>query len=274
MPPQQLKQTSVLITGGTSGLGLELVRNFLERGFNVVATGRKQIAIDENKGKFSLYLVDFSDLEKTHLVIKEISDNHKFDIIINNAGILSPPVFTETKDNLEYTFQVNFLAHLLVDEIIIRNMPSDNLLEICCVTSPVFRLSDAGMNYYSDSKFYKPFKVYSDSKFYLAWMCKILIDKYSDRNLRSFSFDPETFSSGIYRMQNSLFRKLYGIAAPFMRKPSKVAGVLAEIIIKNNFINGTVYNIRKKKTRLQEVDISEADRFLKNCYKKLDPYLH
>ena len=32
-----------LITGGTSGLGLELVHLFLEKGYNVVATGRQQI---------------------------------------------------------------------------------------------------------------------------------------------------------------------------------------------------------------------------------------
>jgi NADPH:quinone reductase-like Zn-dependent oxidoreductase len=34
------KEKSVLITGGTSGLGLELVKLFLKNRYNVVATGR------------------------------------------------------------------------------------------------------------------------------------------------------------------------------------------------------------------------------------------
>jgi NAD(P)-dependent dehydrogenase (short-subunit alcohol dehydrogenase family) len=37
------KEKSVLITGGTSGLGLELVRLFLKNLYNVVATGRQFI---------------------------------------------------------------------------------------------------------------------------------------------------------------------------------------------------------------------------------------
>ncbi|MCK7521451.1 MAG: SDR family NAD(P)-dependent oxidoreductase [Ignavibacteriales bacterium] len=34
---------TVLVTGGTSGLGKELVKSFLNRGFQVVATGRQQV---------------------------------------------------------------------------------------------------------------------------------------------------------------------------------------------------------------------------------------
>ena len=34
---------TILVTGGTSGLGLELVRIFLKKGYSVVTTGRQQI---------------------------------------------------------------------------------------------------------------------------------------------------------------------------------------------------------------------------------------
>ena len=34
------KEKNVLITGGTSGLGLELVKMFIEKGFIVIAAGR------------------------------------------------------------------------------------------------------------------------------------------------------------------------------------------------------------------------------------------
>ena len=53
-------------------------------------------------------------------------------------------------------------------------------------------------------------------------------------NLNCFSFDPGTFSSGIYRMQKRWFREMYRIAAPFMRSPVKVAKGLAELLLEDN----------------------------------------
>ena len=41
MVKEQPKNQSILVTGGTSGLGLELVHILLRRGYHVVATGRK-----------------------------------------------------------------------------------------------------------------------------------------------------------------------------------------------------------------------------------------
>lgn len=42
----QLKNNTVLITGGTSGIGLELVKQLTEKGANIIATGRKLDALD------------------------------------------------------------------------------------------------------------------------------------------------------------------------------------------------------------------------------------
>ena len=112
---------TILITGGTSGLGLALVRSFLKKGCYVVATGRQNGTIDDNSGRFKLIKVDFSSLRKTADAIKSICRDNQFDLVVNNAGVLSPPDFMLTEDGNEYTFQVNFLAHLLINEIIVRN---------------------------------------------------------------------------------------------------------------------------------------------------------
>jgi len=53
---------TVFITGGTSGLGLALVKTFLERGFTVVTTGRRPITLTGFEGLFHLFLGDFRDL--------------------------------------------------------------------------------------------------------------------------------------------------------------------------------------------------------------------
>lgn len=264
----------ILITGGTSGLGLELVKIFLKEGYNVVATGRNSIDLPGYEGKLSFCRMDFSDLRQTALSIKNICIKQKFDCVINNAGILSPPGLTVTKDGLEYTFQVNFLAHLLINEIIIREQTKDRSLKICAITSPVYKLVKEEWCLPRKAQDYKPVKAYSDSKYYLAWMCKELSVRYPDRKLNCFSFDPGIFSSGIYRMQNSWFRVLYRIAAPFMRNPSKAAAVITSIMREPVISDGAVYNIRTRTADLPDIDSSVADVFWSDCYEKIDDYLN
>lgn len=263
----------IIITGGTSGLGLELVKIFLNNGYSVVTTGRNSINLSGYNGEFNFFRMDFRDLRQTAESIKDICKKHEFDIVINNAGILSPPDFTLTKDGLEYSFQVNFLAHLLVNEIILGEQPFNKSLKICSITSPVYRFVKADWSLSPDPADYKPFKAYSESKYYLAWMGKELSARYPERKLDCFSFDPGTFSSGIYRTQSSMFQKLYMIATPFMRKPSRVADKLALIMSETNINSGAVYNIRKRTTSLTDIDSSIPELFWSNCYKKISSYL-
>lgn len=125
----------ILITGGTSGLGLRLAKYFLEKGYDVVATGRKNITLTEYGEKFSLLRIDFSNMAQTSEAVKKICRNHRFDIVINNAGILSPPDFQLTGDGFEYTFQVNFLSHLMLSEIILTNSEPGRPLMIATTVS-------------------------------------------------------------------------------------------------------------------------------------------
>jgi NAD(P)-dependent dehydrogenase (short-subunit alcohol dehydrogenase family) len=263
----------ILVTGGTSGLGLELVKIFLEKGFHVVATGRRSIDLPGFENKFKSFIIDFSDLRQTAIVTREICDTYKFDIVINNAGILSPKNFTSTGDGYEYTFQVNFLAHLLINEIIRLKQEKISPLKVAAVTSPVYRIAKSDLSYIQNSENYNPVKAYSDSKLYLVLMCRHLSLKYQVRDTIYFSFIPGIFGSGIYRMQTPLFHSLYHIASPFMKSPAKVAKVLTEILFEVNIINGSVYDMKKRIRKLPEIDISVNDAFWKESYRKIDPFL-
>jgi NAD(P)-dependent dehydrogenase (short-subunit alcohol dehydrogenase family) len=263
----------IFVTGGTSGLGLELVYLFLQEGYNVVATGRQQIDVKGFDGRFKLYFIDFSDLKQVAVTTKNICKNHSFSFIVNNAGILSPPGYIETIDGLEYTFQVNFLAHLLINEIIIKWRKDDRLIKMAAVTSPVFRYVGFNTGIKSGSITYNALRSYSSSKLYLAMMCEFLSSRHNDLNLHSFSFDPGTFRSGIYRMQNRWFRTMYQIASPFMRNPAKVAKVLSDILLKGDIVNGMIYDTSKRSRSLPEIDMSQKTALINSCYELIDPFL-
>ena len=260
----------ILITGGTSGLGHELVKIFLNKGYYVVTTGRRDLPLPESGKRFSMHKVDFSDLKSTAEVFRQIAEAHQFDLVINNAGILSPPKLTLTNDGMEYTFQVNFLAHLLADEIILNKLEDDRPLRIASVTSPVYRLASINSG---KGKRYRALKAYSDSKLYLVLISKHLSQLHKDKRIVCFSFDPGTFGSGIYRMQSRFFSTLYWIAAPFMRKPSKVAGVLAEILTRKDVSGNVIYNLNKQMRQIPETDKDLTETFWKECFEKIRPFL-
>ena len=262
----------VLITGGTSGLGLEVVRLYLERGFEVITTGRNILNVNENSDSLKLFTVDFSDLEQTALTALKICENCEIDMIINNAGVLSPPDLIMTRDGLEYTFQVNFLSHLLLNEIII-NKTADRKLVIAAVTSPVYRIADSRVVFPSVINSYKRAKAYADSKLFLTLMCEYLSEKYQYRDIKCIGFDPGVFSSRIYRMQNKWFRVSYNIAAPFMRSSRNVALSLVSLLENDTLATGSVYDLRNRMRSKPGVENLKLKSFWDDCYKRIGQFL-
>lgn len=265
--------SKILITGGTSGLGLELVKTFLSKGYFVVATGRQSLNLPGYDEKFNLYNVDFSDLKMTAESIKNICGTHNFTIVINNAGVLSPPDLTCTKDGFEYTFQVNFLAHLLANEIITRKHDPSAPLVIAAVTSMVYRIASHDLKFIQDRTDYRPLKAYSDSKLYMALMCRHLAVSNKTRNISFFSFDPGIFGSRIYRMQSGIFKVLYTIGALFMRKPASIARELAEIMTGSGFISGETCDRKRRLRKFPEIEPSVSESFWKETMHRISQYL-
>jgi len=264
---------NILITGGTSGLGLELVSFFLKKGYSVVATGRQNRLTGETSEKLTFINTDFCNLRQTADAVKNICKDNKFDIVINNAGVLSPPDMIITDDGFEYSFQVNFLAHLMLNEIIIRNAAPDQSLKIATTVSIVYRIAHIDPDVFRSKECYRPLKAYSISKLYLTLMCSWLPQKYKMYDLKCFGFDPGVFSSGIYRMQKEWFRSMYRIAAPFMRDPEKIALQFGELIERNDLINGAIYRPGKLTGSIPSAKNGNISSFWKDCYGMIEPYL-
>jgi NAD(P)-dependent dehydrogenase (short-subunit alcohol dehydrogenase family) len=263
----------ILITGGTSGLGFELVKCFLKKGYDVIATGRKNNPIPGYHDRFTFCMTDFSNLSQTSDTLKRICSDHRFDIVINNAGVLSPPDLVLTGDGHEYTFQVNFLSHLLINEIIIRNNRNEQPLKIGVTVSLVYRFAENDLVIDNPDKDYRPLKAYSNSKLYLALMCSYLPHKVQSFNLKCIGFDPGVFSSGIYRMQKGWFRFLYKVASPFMRNPEKIAATYCRLIERDDLVNGAVYKSGKRTGTMPAKESRAVNDFWQECYKIIEPYL-
>jgi NAD(P)-dependent dehydrogenase (short-subunit alcohol dehydrogenase family) len=270
MQSNSSQASEILITGGTSGLGYQLVKLFIEKGYHVVTTGRRSTAFIGSEKDVSFYSVDFGDLEATATTFRKIAAIHRFGIIINNAGVLSLSKPATTRNGLEYTFQVNFLSHLLANEIILQTTPADGELLIASVTSPVYKLAGLGKEKRDD---YNALRVYSESKLYLALMSEYLSELFKARKITCINYDPGVFGSGIYRSHSLIFSSLYRIASPFMRKPSKVAAGLVKIITAENLSCKVIYDIKGRVKPVPENDKAIRDAFWADCQEKINPFL-
>lgn len=99
-----LKGKVAVITGGTRGIGFEIVRTFKENGAEVVLFGSKKESVEKaleelKKEGYDVlgYYPNLNDYEEIEKTVKEIVDKcGHIDILVNNAGISANKKIDET----------------------------------------------------------------------------------------------------------------------------------------------------------------------------------
>lgn len=110
-----------IVTGGTRGIGLAIVRKYLENGAKVVLFGSREETVEkalaklkdekadwEVEGMFPK-LTDAAEVEKAVLAVKERFG--RIDILVNNAGISqSTPLYDSTAEEFDRVIDLNVKA--------------------------------------------------------------------------------------------------------------------------------------------------------------------
>lgn len=82
---------AVFITGGTTGLGMEMAKIYLSRGWKVGVCGRDRLKFEEHfqahRDNVTFYAVDVAEREQLKNAILDFSKSIGLDILIANAGI-------------------------------------------------------------------------------------------------------------------------------------------------------------------------------------------
>src|ERR1700731_2165457 len=88
----KLTGRTILITGGSAGIGLAFALKFVELGNEVIVTGRRQAGLDEVKTKYpKLHAIqrDVADPAQMAALARRVkAEFPKLDVLMNNAGIM------------------------------------------------------------------------------------------------------------------------------------------------------------------------------------------
>jgi short-subunit dehydrogenase len=130
---------TILITGSNRGIGLEFVKQYSSRNWDVIATCRNTsqaeelIELSKNHDNLDLMNLDITNQESVQEVANKL-DGKPIDILINNAAYLGAPdpqkfgqidysMFTES-------FEVNAIGPIRITETLIENVRESNMKKI------------------------------------------------------------------------------------------------------------------------------------------------
>jgi 3-oxoacyl-[acyl-carrier protein] reductase len=184
----EINNSNILITGGSSGIGKETARQFVERGAKVLITGRDEDKLNnvaKEIGAIPL-LFDIANLKSIPEAAAkaiELMDG-KIDLLINNAGIgVFPPLGEITIEDLESVYTTNVFGLTLLTQEIVKNFKNQNYGNIINVGST------AGL------KGFERGTVYAASKFAVRGLTQCWQAELRKHNIRVSLVNPSEVSS-------------------------------------------------------------------------------
>jgi NAD(P)-dependent dehydrogenase (short-subunit alcohol dehydrogenase family) len=189
-PPIRLDGIRAAVTGGTSGLGLALVRELLRRGARVAFVARTPEQVEDvarsNAGSIGI-VGDVAKKEEIHPIALQILGNlGGLDVLVNNASSLGPTplaLLADTEcEELEQALATNVVGPFRLTKALLGALSASARDGSGAVVLNVS--SDAAITPYPK------WGAYGASKAALRHMSRIWDEELADAGLRVLSIDP------------------------------------------------------------------------------------
>jgi NAD(P)-dependent dehydrogenase (short-subunit alcohol dehydrogenase family) len=169
------KNKTALITGASSGLGLEASRALAAQGFDLIMTARgkdrlekagEEIAKQNPKSQITTQILDVSNFDEVRLFAKKLSS--PIEVLMNNAGVMGPD-FSLSVDGIESQMAINHLGHFVLTKALWKQLEKADAPRVISLSSTVHRrgkLQSMSLEQLkgSDQKSYDRWQRYADTK--------------------------------------------------------------------------------------------------------------
>ncbi|KNG44938.1 short-chain dehydrogenase [Stemphylium lycopersici] len=198
---------TVLITGCSSGIGIETAKALFETGATLYLTAR-----DLNKAKTALGSLVESD--RVHLLELDLnslasvrkcadeflSKSDKLNILIPNAGIMASPE-GKTADGFELQFGTNHLAHFLLIQLLLPTLVKSSTPElqsrVVILSSVAHRRASINFDNLSFKGQYNPWAAYGQSKIANLYTANELERRFGKQGVHAWAVHPGLIFTGL-----------------------------------------------------------------------------
>ncbi len=156
------RNQSIIVSGGSRGLGLHLVTRLLDQGNKVATFARsKTPAMDELAAKhaeaFHFAALDAVDVDGVNRFVAEVCDRFdgRLDSLVNNAAIGQDQLLMHTDaDTIRRIVDINIVGPTILTKAAIKRMLVQGGGNICHISSICGSRGYAGLSVYAGSKGY------------------------------------------------------------------------------------------------------------------------
>lgn len=163
-----------IITGSTEGIGYEDALALSSAGWNVIIMGRNAQKGTESiariyhvnpKAKVSFEKIDLADLSSIKaFALRMASNGQAIDLLINNAGVMTPPKRLETADGFELQFGTNHIGHFALTAQLLPLLRKSPYGRVVTVSSIANHAGVINFDDLQSTSLYVPIKAYGQAK--------------------------------------------------------------------------------------------------------------
>ena len=227
--------TTVLITGGTSGIGKATAVAMAAMGANVVVVGRNQerggAAVEEIKAQshnesVELMLADLSVQAEVRRLAEEFLERYdRLDVLVNNAGLVQSKR-TETPDGIETTLAINHLAPFLLTNLLLGCLEQSAPSRVITVSSEAQRWGTMDFEDMQSRRKYRGFPVYGMTKLANIMFTYELAERLDGTDVSANCLHPGSVGTNFGQNNRGAMALFFRTFKPFMRSPEQGADTL------------------------------------------------
>ncbi len=214
----------VLVTGATSGIGLEAARSLARQGAKIVLVGRDagktarcldDVRAGAPGAEASSLLCDFSrQSEVRRLADEALRRFDRLDVLVNNAGTVFKNR-TLTEDGVEATFAVNHLGYFLLTQLLLERIVRSAPARIVNVASIGHRRATLDFEDLLLERGYSIMKAYGRSKLGNVLYTRLLAQKLAGTGVTVNCLHPGAVQTAIWSGAPAWARPLIAIIGRF-----------------------------------------------------------
>jgi NAD(P)-dependent dehydrogenase (short-subunit alcohol dehydrogenase family) len=209
-----LSGKTAVVTGASSGLGLQTVATLSSAGAKVVAAVRDPDQFREPVAGIDAIPLDLASLDSVRAAGRAIAGRHpRIDILINNAGVMFTPPGT-TAEGFELQFGVNHLGHFLLTSLLLPALRAAGDARVVTLSSDAHRrwgidLDDINF----DRRGYDTFAAYGQAKSANILMTVELHRRLGADGITALAVHPGTCATNLGRyMDRATAKKLFAMS--------------------------------------------------------------